>query len=239
MRRVIDLIKQNEKEIEKGKLFQWLSDESVDPYQRLSFTPSMLYYLMGFKDVLAHLAVKNPSNVHEKHINAYCVEDAEHWRWYLDDLTKLGYTVYSWGDSIPKFCNEVWSPATVINRKTIFTLIYYSKLSTDPLLKLVLIQIFESTGVVFIGHTRKAAIAMGADDDLFYFGKVHYEEEFGHTVQSNDLVDIRMGEETYNLAVEAVENLFGAFDEMFNCWYEHRDKYPVLGKVSVGQKASV
>ena len=228
MKEIVELIERKKVSLEDGKLFQWLSDENVDPRERLSFTPGMLYYLMGFKDVLSHLALESPSNLLEEHINAYCVEDAEHWRWYLDDLEKLGYALQSWGNDIPKFCDEVWSPANETNRRTIFSLIHYSKLSNDPLLKLTLIQIFEATGVVFIGHTRKAAIAMGMDDDLLYFGKVHYEEEFGHSVQSKDLVQYEMSEETRALAREAVEELFGDFEELFDCWYEHKNKYPTL-----------
>ena len=93
-------------------------------------------------------------------INAYCHEDSEHWRWYLDDLQKLGYSLDSWGKDIPSFCNEVWSEATVVNRRTIFSLIYHSRTSADPLFALILVQIFEATGVVFIGHAPQAAIAM-------------------------------------------------------------------------------
>jgi hypothetical protein len=213
-----------------------LSDETISGYDRLSFAPAMLYYLMGFKDVLASLAVANVRNEIDKKINAYCVEDAEHWRWYLDDLGKLGYSLDSWGKTIPEFCNEVWSPTTEINRKTIFALIHYSKLATDPLLKLVLIQVFEATGVVFIGHTRKAAMAMGHDDTLLYFGKTHYEEEFGHSVQSQDIMKFQLENGTFDMAVTAVEELFICFGEMFDCWYSHRERFPSHKQDSVASR---
>ena len=116
-------------------------------------------------------------------------------------------------------------PDTEANRRTIFALIHYSRLSDDPLVKLVLIQIFEATGVVFIGHTRKAAIAMGADEDLHYFGRMHYEEEFGHTVQAHDLADETLRPESRKLALRAVDDLFDLFDEMFTCWHEHRKRF--------------
>ena len=90
---------------------------------------------------------------------------------------------------------------TLINRLTIFDLIYYSKITSDPLIKLVLIQIFEATGVVFIGHTRKAAIDMEMDNELQYFGKMHYEEEFGHSVQSKDLRDQILSKDSFTLRV--------------------------------------
>ena len=226
MREVLERVEQRRDALNGEALFRYLSNESIDPHARLSFAPSMLYYLMGFKDVLAALAVDDPQTKYDRQINAYCVEDSDHWRWYLSDLEKLGYGLRSWGSTIPEFCDNVWSTETEVNRRTIFALIHYAKLTEDPLVKLVLIQIFEATGVVFIGHTRKAAIAMCADDELYYFGRVHYEEEFGHTVQAHHLADQEMSIQSRALALRAVDELFDLFEEMFDCWYEHRERYP-------------
>ena len=78
MMRIIDVIERKKTALIEGKLFKWLSDDTINGFDRLSFSPSMLYYLMGFKDVLAHLLRHNPKNELERHINAYCGEDAEH-----------------------------------------------------------------------------------------------------------------------------------------------------------------
>lgn len=227
MRRVLDLVEEEKSRLPDNPLFRFLADETISGHERLSFTPAMLYYLMGFKDVLASLSRPAVASDLDKMINAYCVEDADHWRWYLNDLQKLGYRLTAWGGDIPSFCNEVWSEATKANRDTIFALIHYSKRSSDPLLALSLVQIFEATGVVFIGHTRKAAIALDMDDDLLYFGRVHYEEEFGHTVQSGDLRNYIMTDETYELARQATPKLFEHFNVMFQCWYDHRNRYQI------------
>ncbi|MGH2708106.1 MAG: hypothetical protein ACRDJK_07400, partial [Actinomycetota bacterium] len=106
MRDVLERIKQRRKMLGDRPLFKFLSDESIEPHVRLSFTPAMLYYLMGFKDVLATLAVNEPQTKYDRQINAYCVEDAEHWRWFLSDLEKLGYGVESWGSTIPDLCES-------------------------------------------------------------------------------------------------------------------------------------
>ena len=100
MHSMADVVRQIDAEREalpEGPLFKWLSDESVDGYRRLSFLPAMLYYLMSFKDVLSTLSRDDPRTDLEHHINAYCREDADHWRWYLTDLDKLGFDLTCWG----------------------------------------------------------------------------------------------------------------------------------------------
>lgn len=223
MQDIISLIEAEKANLLHGPLFNWLSDEKIPGHLRLSFAPSMLYYLMGFKDVLAELRFDNPSTRLERAINAYCGEDAEHWRWYLTDLETLGYDLNTWGATIPQWCNEVWSDSSHPNRKTIFRLIHYAKLNRNPLFGMTLILVFEATGVVFIGHTRKAAIAMGMDDDLKYFGRIHFEEEFGHSVQARDLSEHEIPAEIYSLASKAVSELFKDYSALFNCWFEHRN----------------
>lgn len=225
-----DVVRQIDTEREalpQGRLFEWLSDESVDGHRRLSFLPSMLYYLMGFKDVLATLKREHPHTQLERHINAYCAEDADHWRWYLTDLEKLGFDLTAWGRTIPEWCNEVWSPETEVNRKTIFHLVNFAMANRDPLYQLALILVFEATGVVFIGHTRKAAIALGMDEELQYVGREHYEEEAAHSVKPEDVSHHQMNDELYEQTRSMVASLFGDYRELFDCWYRHREKYPM------------
>jgi hypothetical protein len=225
MKRIVQMIEGKKAELEKGRLFEWLRDETVPGRERMSFAPAMLTYLMGFKDVLDELRRPDARDELDRQINAYCGEDAEHWRWYLRDLEKLGYSLDSWGSSLSELCNEVWSPATRINRSIIFRLVERSHASKDPLLAMVLIQVFEATGVVFIAHTRGAARAMGLEQELLYFGRVHYEEEFGHSVQAKDLLHHDLGPERRAVAARSVDELFSLYGELFDCWYQHRRKY--------------
>lgn len=230
MSTMADVVRQIDAEratLQDGPLFGWLSDESIDGYRRLSFLPSLLYYLMGFKDVLAALARDEPRGRLEEHINAYCKEDADHWRWYLTDLEKLGFDLNTWGKTVPEWCNEVWGPATEINRKTIFHLINYAMANRDPLYQLALILVFEATGVVFIGHTRKAAIALGQDEELQYLGRKHFEEEAAHSVKPEDLAHFELSPEQFESISSMVATLFVDYRELFICWYDHREKFPM------------
>jgi hypothetical protein len=229
MELILAQIEAEKTRLAEGVLFRWLSNETVDGARRLSFAPSMLYYLMGFKDVLAALYRNEANTPLELSINSYCGEDAEHWRWYLADLETLGYSLSSWGKAIPDFCNEVWSPATEINRTTIFKLISYAEANRNPLYAMCLIFVFEATGVIFIGHTRKAAQAMGMDERLAYFGRIHYEEEFGHSVQAHQLSAMELDDNIFPLAERMVSDLFNMYEKLFTCWYENRGRYSCSG----------
>ncbi|MCK9931991.1 hypothetical protein MXD62_33470 [Frankia sp. Mgl5] len=225
MRRILDQIEKHREELSDQPLFKFLSDETVDGATRLSFTPSMLYYLMGFKDVLHLLERPDSDEKLHRYINAYCGEDADHWRWYLTDLDKLGYQLTTWGADLPSFAVDVWSESTQANRGTIFRLVEYAQKIDSPLAALSLISVFEATGVVFIGHTRKAAIALGMDDELQYFGREHYEEEFGHSVQARHLAEYKLDDETYRYCSAMVTELFADYEKLFQCWFEHVNAY--------------
>jgi hypothetical protein len=225
MKRILGTIEGRKEELTSNRLFGWLSDERISGAERLAFAPAMLYFLMGFKDVLSNLARPDPKTDLDRMVNAYCTEDALNWQWYLDDLERLGFTITSWGKDIPALCKEIWSASTAANRDTIFALIHYSRMSDDPLLALTLVQILEATGELFLINTRKAGKAANMDDRLLYLGRVHYETELGHSVQPLDLQSFKMSEATFVLADKAVPELFGLFDRMMDCWYEHRDRY--------------
>jgi len=222
---LLNRIDSNKQRIASSNLFHWLSDESINGYLRLSFAPSMLYYLMGFKDVLAALRRAKATTSMDHAINAYCGEDAEHWRWYLTDLQKLGFTLSTWGNDIQEWCDEAWGPSTEINRQTIFHLVGYAQTCRDPICSLALIWVFEATGVVFIGNTRKAAVALGMDDQLTYFGRIHFEEEFGHSVVARDYADIEIDDELHDRILKMIDVLFADYVELFECWYQHRTRY--------------
>jgi hypothetical protein len=99
--------------------------------------------------------------------------------------------------------------------------------SRDPLCRLALILVFEATGVVFIGHTRKAAIALGMDEELQYLGRAHYEEEAAHSVKPEDVAHHELSPELYEQTRQMVEALFVDYRELFDCWYQHREKFPM------------
>ncbi|MDF5717790.1 MAG: hypothetical protein PUP93_28980 [Rhizonema sp. NSF051] len=140
-------------------------------------------------------------------------------------MEKLGFNLETWGKTISQWCNEVWSLETEINRKTIFHLINKANSCRHPIYSLAMIWVFEATGVVFIGHTQKAAVALGMDEELYYLGRTHFEEEFGHSVVAQDYADVELEDTLYEQICNMVDELFNGYIVLFDCWYEHRGKY--------------
>jgi hypothetical protein len=225
VRSVLDRIESHKHCLAHGDLFRWLGDEAIDGRRRLAFAPAMLYYLMGFKDVLAALQRAAPGGGFDEAIRAYCGEDAEHWRWYLTDLELLDHGLGTWGATIPAWCDEVWGASTEANRRTIFRLVQHASQQGHPMRALALIWVFEATGTLFIGHTRKAAIALNMDDALRYFGRLHYEEEFAHSVVASSFAQVPLDDRTYDDICAMVDQVFEDYDSLFQCWYQQRDRF--------------
>jgi hypothetical protein len=143
----------------------------------------------------------------------------------VEDLEKLGFELQTCGKTFGEWCNEVWSSETDANRQTIFDLVQIARECRHPIYSLALIWVFEATGIVFIGHTRKAAIALGMDEELKYFGREHYEEEFGHSVVAHDYAGIEIEDELHGRICDRIDRLFQSYQRLFNCWHEHRDRY--------------
>ena len=218
MKNVLQLIELRQREIAGHDLLKQMKNAELLPERRLSFAPKMLYFLMGFKDILAQIYRNNPKTTLDKMVNAYCEEDGHHWLWYLSDLEKLGHGICVWGDNIPEMCKTIWSPSLKANRDLIFSFLYHSRRDPSAETALALIGVLEATGIEFLKASLTAAEAMKMVNELQYFGKTHYEEELGHSVQPVDLESIRVEESRRESASQAVNETFDLFAKAFDCW---------------------
>lgn len=64
------------------------------------FVPTMTFFVLGFRDILESMRIKNPKTAVEKMLNTHCEEDSEHWRWFIDDLDTLGMNIEDWGGDV-------------------------------------------------------------------------------------------------------------------------------------------
>jgi len=196
MELVVDHIEKLTDEYKKHKLWSLLDGsylntlDNVDPskktaLQRLKyFAPTISYFILSFKDVNDFvLPYENPKNSLEKSINTHAVEDATHYRLFIEDWEKLGgdslldpysnlIPVPTSGDHriIPSetamttktgFSNTgqvmsfLWSDsANRHNRKLLFE---YTKLvnvaGADPAVRFAIIEAVEETGLVMFNIT--------------------------------------------------------------------------------------
>src|SRR5690349_20389405 len=91
MKPVLDHIKSTTEKFSRLPVFAYMSDQSIDPAQRLSLAPCMAHYVMTFADMNAYVLREEPAKTQYQHlVNVHTYEDASHWPWFVADLKRLG-----------------------------------------------------------------------------------------------------------------------------------------------------
>lgn len=223
MKEVLELIEQKRKEYAKLPLMKLLEDESIDPLERLSWAPCFAPFAMTFKDINAHVFRKEPADSPlQEMINKHSYEDGRHWRWYLNDLEKLGYDEsLNFTDAL-KF---IWGEETQKTRYFCYDLLGLCVFEKDPIIKLAVIESIEVTGSVTLSLFVNIGeqIEQKTNHKLHYFSASHYAVETGHIQgglsyeeTDNILKGINLTQEQIVKACEAVEIVFNSFSECMN-----------------------
>ena len=235
MEKVLELIELRKEELAQGRLVTWMKDERVRPAERLAIAPAMLPWIMGFRDVLRHLHVPEPRTDLDRLVNTHCAEDAGHWVWFLGDVEKLGYDLRSWGGTVEEFHGRLWHETNQASWDTTYLLIHYAKLArARPALRVVLLEAVEATFEVFVVPARETTMQAGLDQKLHFFGLLHAGAEEEHELHGVDLHKIPLDGDTQAIAIEAVDEVFAAFECMFDAWYDNRAAFPRMSHPVAG-----
>lgn len=146
--------------------------------------------------------------------NTNLIEEADHWKWFLADLTTLGLDPTL---TLTQALRFIWSDAT---RKTRLLTYELCKLSANlnSLEKLVLILVIEAAGKVALEVStpvgREASAKLGRN--LVYFGGLHLESEEGHTLAEGGvrraLAEVNLDAESRHRAISLVNTVYALFD---------------------------
>lgn len=216
-------------EVRKARLSQsllctYMADRKVDPYQRLSFIPAMIFFTMGFKDILAALRDNSDKSPLQACVHQHCDEDAFHWQWYLEDLDTIEHGRRLLRLPTAQAFTDVWSPANHATREAVYHAIHLAKTWGTPFYRMVLIEALEATFACFNEPMYKLVGELGMRENLHYFGRVH-----GHP-QGSPAKDQRGAgrpayvptEDERTTAGFLVNQVFETFKRMFDCWYAAR-----------------
>ncbi|MBE9007009.1 hypothetical protein IQ259_18530 [Fortiea sp. LEGE XX443] len=220
MKEVLEYIKQQEKKFAQLPFFQFLTDNSIDPHQRLAWVPCLAHFAMSFKD-LNNDILKDESSDHplQKMINQHSLEDGSHWKWYLKDLESLEIDqVMRFSD----FLKFMWSDKTLKTRRLSNNLVAMCRYETDILLKIVIIEAIEATG-----SPAQKAMAQVSEElraitnkKYYYFGTHHMKVETGHIQlgmedeeTENFLYNIELDAEQKAKALVLIDYVFDSFTE--------------------------
>lgn len=221
MKEVLALIEKKKEEFAQLALLEFLADKSIDPRQRLAFAPCMAPFAMMFKDINAYALRKEPTNNPiQKMINQHSYEDGRHWRWYLEDIEKLGFNESMQFVDTLKF---LWGEETQKTREVSYNLFALCVFQTDPILKLAVVESIEATGTVALDVIAKLGneLQQLTGQRCRYYSASHYAVETGHIQADVDdveqfLENIQLTEEQKEKACQAVETVFASFSEALN-----------------------
>lgn len=235
MANILKKIEAEARKLENSALCQWLENSSNDQEDRLSFIPSMLFFVLGFRDMLRVMKVSSPKSDMDYEINTHCDEDLDHWKWYLRDLERLGFISQSWGGRVSDIFRQIWGDASFEVRNIVYSIITEVKSRNNPTMSLILIEYLEAAFGVFVRYMMVPIHQSGYYDELQYFGILHVEKEANHSrgawidgqrslpAQSLSLSDLDDG---FSSDAEAVIDRTSAqMLRVFDYWYASRKDF--------------
>lgn len=188
--------------------------QDIDIRKQLNFVPRMLFFVMGFKDLMQLVRYENPTNDLEKGVNTHSDEDSNHWEWYLNDLAYMSGEFKN--NSSVDLITKVWSDDSMAVRDTIYTFSRYIKQYNDPVARMLMIEVLEITFDKFKEALHPALKRADLYDQLDYFGKMHQETEENH---STGISDDEISELVTLLPSELKEEMIFVVNQLFDQMY--------------------
>lgn len=228
MREVLQRIEQQRADYMRAPFFEFLRDARVEARHRLGFAPQVAHFVLTFADLCVLVLPQNPPvDRYQELVNANCMEDKGHWRWFLTDLAQLGRD-----ESMPfsDAIRSIWSDATIRTRRLSYHLAHWGYAS-DSLGKLVLVHCIEGAFKATVKDLEPVALEFIAKTgkQLHYLGVRHAEAEESHTIEDRAvrefIENIPMTAEATARYCKMVDDAFALFrgfaDEMLDMARTH------------------
>jgi len=228
MKNLFQTICERKAELRKSPFLSFLADENNSLESRASFIPHMVFFSMGFKDLLQFVYDENSDDPVQQDVNVHVGEDNTHWVWYLRDLEELDLPnnfMINPKDNYERFA-EIYNDNTFAIRDVVYQAMYYAKLiEFSPRLKMALMEVFESTFAAFIESFVHVVHELDKFDTLHYFGKGHLAAEAEHAAgnwidgakESLPFED-EMNEQERYLGYTLINGMYDKFEAMFETW---------------------
>jgi hypothetical protein len=230
MKKVIALIEEKSKNLARNPFCRRLRDQnahSISAQDALSFTPNMLFFVMGFQDILDQLEYAKPTDEIQKAINHHCEEDRNHWVWYLQDLKTLGFDHPTPGNGLSDLAKNLWHLNNRPTRELVYLCIHLIKKYDSPAVSMVIILCLEASFGVFISTLENFLANTPFYQKLFYFGQTHHDSELSHHLHSdkdqNYIQKISLEESEFLEMVFIVQKIFDQFELVFKAWLNDKD----------------
>lgn len=225
MQELFVLIEERKHSLDSNKLCVALREYNISEGRGklLKFMPSMAFFVLGFKDMLAYLKVENPRNEVDNILNTHCDEDSDHWTWYLEDMKALGlHTI-----DASEFAKTTWSDDNFKIRRHVYDTISIIIQTGSSEERLIIVECLEAAFAAFVMNLNVATKGLDLYETLKYFGKHHYDKESDHTMGSwlseDSKLKTRSNEYSFlevERMKECITKIFDNFELMFDYWHE-------------------
>lgn len=226
MLQIIQTLELRKQQLRQSPLCVMIGNNALPPASRLSFTPAMLFFVMGFKDILNTMKDEKSTDPMQQTVNVHCEEDSYHWQWYLKDLERISYGQHFLEQPGVSMFHQVWSDNYSSARDVVYETIHIARQFPLPFYKLIIIEALEATFECFNEPVFELVHAMGRQDELEYFGVLHAHSEANHAMDKTDADHesaaynghVPSKHETEN-ALYIINKIFDLFEKTFDCWY--------------------
>lgn len=192
-----------------------LKQDNIEIKNKLAFIPDMIFFVMGFKDLMHLIRYENPKNELEKAVNEHSDNDDYHWKWYLQDLAFLSEKFKNQG-SIDLIC-DVWDDSTFEGRNSIYVFSRYMWQYPHPAARMLMVEVLEVGFDIFKDHLHPVLKEAELFDQLDYFGKKHQEVEENHATGIEDEdIEALIPQLPENIKGEMVVIINQLFDQIYN-----------------------
>lgn len=239
---VFALIEKRSDQLATNNLCRWITQyHPTDKSGKdiFAFTPSMLYFILGFRDILSHLKYSNPKSQLEFAINQHCLEDKNHWMWYLQDLKTLGVGQKTWGSDWQDLIENLWNDENKPTRDLVYLCIQLINQYSDVGSRFIVLECLESTFGVFMTTLKNKLENSDLYQNLQFFGHNHQEHEMNHSLGSwieDDSVhktseselllnSLPLTDADYVRFNSIVNTIYDQFELVFETWLNTKSSY--------------
>lgn len=198
-----------------------LADPTISWSAKLVVVPTMSFWVLAFGDAMALLQATGGTSPHDALVRQHASEDAEHWRWFLEDLDSLaaqGIGAASMRDAMLR----QWGPTTAAVRECAWTLQQLLRTHHDPVVRLAVLEACEDGFAAFMDSMRPVIRGAGKYVELKYFGALHDQAEAGHAMHklADPFLDVDWTRRDVSEVQAAVEQMYDRLDRMHTCYAE-------------------
>ncbi|MEM9091794.1 MAG: hypothetical protein AAGC93_24020 [Cyanobacteria bacterium P01_F01_bin.53] len=230
MKQVLNHIQLKKQAYEQLPFFNFVRDSSIDPLRRLAWAPYAAPFIMGFIDLNKYVFRVEPTeDPLQEILNRHTYEDDRHWRWFLEDLQKLGFDKpLGFNDALQFF----WGEETKYSRELTYQFCRYG-LGTAPIQKAIAIETIEAAGNVQFSAAAEASrdLQTITGQQYKYFGDIHLSVETGRTfgsVTAEEYIEnIQLTPEAREAAFELVDTIFSVLTSWKNDLFIRAQAHPI------------